>query len=101
MLAIVYFLEKWHQFAFARHVTVYTDQKPLESIVNKLLDRAPKRLQSMLLRCLAYDADIKYKPGSSMHLADMMSRSYLPATCEDNQTEFETVNAVKFLPMRE
>ena len=101
MLAIVYSLEKWHQFAFARHVTVYTDHKPLESIVKKPLDRAPKRLQSMLLRCLAYDVDIKYNPGSSMHLADMMSRSYLPATCEDNQTEFETVNAVKFLPMRE
>ena len=68
MLAIVYSLKKWHQFAFARHVTVYTDHKPLESIVKKPLDRAPKRLQSMLLRCLAYDADIKYKPGSSMHL---------------------------------
>ena len=45
MLAIVYALEKWHQFAFTRHVTVITDHKPLEAIVKKPIDRAPKRLQ--------------------------------------------------------
>ena len=101
VLAIVYALEKWHQFAFARHVTVITDHKPLEAIVKKPIDRAPKRLQGMLLRCLAYDVKIQYNPGTTMHLADMMSRAYLPTTDQKSRDEFECVNAVKFLPMRE
>ena len=36
-----------------------------------------------------------------MHLADMMSRAYLPTTDQKSRDEFECVNAVKFLPMRE
>ena len=45
MLAIVLFaLEKWHQFTYGRHITVYSDHKLLESITKKPLDRAPKRL---------------------------------------------------------
>ena len=97
MLAIVYALEKWHQFAFAQHVTVITDHKPLEAIVKKPIDRAPKRLQGMLLRCLAYDVKIQYNPGTTMHLADMMSRAYLPTTDQKSRDEFECVNAVKFV----
>ena len=31
MLAIVYALEKFNQFTFGRHVTVYSDHKPLET----------------------------------------------------------------------
>ena len=48
MLAIVFALEKWHQFAHGRHVLVNTDHKPLEAIAKKSLNRAPKRLQGML-----------------------------------------------------
>ena len=33
MLAIVYALEKFNQFTFGRHVTVYSDHKPLEAIL--------------------------------------------------------------------
>ena len=60
MLAIVFALEKWHQFTYGRPVTIHTDHKPLISIVRKPLDRAPKRLQGMLLRALAYDIDVQY-----------------------------------------
>ena len=101
MLAVVFSLEKWHQFTFGRHVIINSDHKPLESIIKKPLDRAPRRLQGMLLRCMAYDTEIRYTPGSTMHLADMMSRAYLPLTVQENLDEFEGVNAVKFLPMRE
>ena len=35
MPAVVFALEKWHQFVFGRHVTVRTDQKSLEAITKK------------------------------------------------------------------
>ena len=33
MLAIVFALEKWHQYTFGRPLTVYSDHKPLEAIM--------------------------------------------------------------------
>ena len=64
LLAVVFALEKWYQFVFGRHVVVRTDQKPLEMITKKQLDRAPRRLQGMLLRSLAYDIRNKVCPCS-------------------------------------
>ncbi|XP_011674436.2 uncharacterized protein K02A2.6-like [Strongylocentrotus purpuratus] len=95
MLAIVFALEKWHQFTFAREVTVYSDHKPLECIVKKPLDRAPKRLQGMLLRAMAYNIEVKYLKGKENHLADPLSRSCLPY--EGGQEEFEVVNSITHL----
>ena len=63
MLATVFALEKWHQCVYKRHAVIKTDHKPLECIAKKPLDRAPKRLQGMLLRSLAYDIDVQYTPG--------------------------------------
>ena len=47
MLAIVFALEKWNQFTYGHQITILTDHKPLESIIKKPLDKAPKRLQGM------------------------------------------------------
>ena len=99
MLAIVFALEKWHQYTYGRHITVYSDHKPLESITKKPLDRAPKRLQGMLVRALAYDIDVQYLNGKEMFLADTLSRAYLPQTCEGAQEEFEIINALTYLVM--
>ena len=49
MLVVVFALEKWHQFAFGRHVTVRTDHKPHEAVTKKRLNRAPRCLEGMLL----------------------------------------------------
>ena len=68
MLAVVFALEKWHQFAYGRHVLVNTDHKALDAISKKPLDRAPRRLQGLLLRILAYDIDFQYTPGHKEHL---------------------------------
>ena len=57
MLAIVYALEKFNQFTFGRHVTVYSDHKPLEAILKKPLARAPRRLQGMIMRLQMYDLE--------------------------------------------
>ena len=55
----------------------------------------------MLLRTLAYDIDMQFAPGHIQHLADMMSKSYLPADDQETSNEFEVVNTVQFLPMRQ
>ncbi|KAL9987078.1 hypothetical protein ACROYT_G001320 [Oculina patagonica] len=99
MLAIVFALEKWHHFVFGRRVIIRSDHKPFEAITKKPLDRAPKRLQGMLLRSLAYDIEVQYSPGHTQHLADMTSRSYLPADGQGTCNEFKAVNAVQFLPI--
>ena len=53
----------------------------------------------MLLRALAYDADIKYLQGKKNLIADPLSRSFLPY--EPGQKEFETVNALQYLTLPE
>lgn len=75
MLAIVFALEKWHQYTYGRPVTVQSDHKPLETITKKPLDQAPRRLQLMLLRALAYDMTVQYLKGEKMVLADTLSRA--------------------------
>ena len=97
MLAIVFALEKWHQYTFGRPLTVYSDHKPLEAIMKKPLDRAPKRLQGMLVRALAYDIKVQYLKGNDMFLADTLSRASLPYTSVNDQEEFEIINALKYL----
>ena len=77
LLAQVYGLEHNHQYVFGRKVILWTDHKPLVSISTKPLSLVPKRLQRLLLRMQHYDAEIHYKPGSQMYLADTLSQAYL------------------------
>ena len=62
MLAIVHGLEKFHYYAYGRHVTVETDHKPLEAIFKKHLSSSPPRIARMMLRIQKYDVEIKYAP---------------------------------------
>ena len=75
---MVFGIEKFHQYTFGRPVTVQSDHKPLEVIEKKPVHKAPKRLQRLLLRLLAYDVNLLYRIGSQMELADTLSRTYLP-----------------------
>ncbi|XP_023816251.1 uncharacterized protein LOC111948290 [Oryzias latipes] len=102
-LALVFSMEKFHQFTYGRKVTVQSDHKPLENIVKKPLLSAPKRLQRMMLRIQKYDVDVVYVPGKDMLLADTLSRAYLPehSSCGSVEAEIETVNMVLHLPISE
>lgn len=88
-------LEKWHQYAFGRQVTVYSDHKPLVSITKKRFDRAPKSLQGMLVQALAYEIKVHYQNSKEVFLgvADTLSRAYLPKTTDKDEeceeSEFE------------
>ena len=83
MLAIVFTMEKFNDYTYGRKTVVFSDHKPLESILKKLpLHRAPNEKEN------------------TMFLADTPSRAFLPA-CEQDESEFETINMIKCLPVSE
>lgn len=100
LLAVVYALDKFEQYAYGRPVTIESDHKPLEAIAKKPLRCAPKRLQGMFLKIQKFDTNIVYKPGTRMYLADTLSRANLSSS-KNTQGSFETVNALKILPVPE
>ena len=53
-----------------------------------------------MLRIQDYDIIVRYKKGKEMYLADTLSRAYL-TTSQNMQEEFEHVNMVSFLPIRD
>lgn len=61
-----------------RDLTIETDHKPLESIIKKPLHALPLRLQRMLVQLQRYpEINLVYKQGTSLHLADALSRVHL------------------------
>ena len=78
-------LEHNHKYTCGRKVILYTDDKPLVSISSNPLVSAPKRLQRLLLRLQQFDAEISYRPGREMYLADTLSRAYLSLSPTDTQ----------------
>lgn len=85
MLAVVYGLERFDQYTYGRKVQVITDHKPLENIMKKPLCQAPRRLQGLLMRSNRYDFDLKWMQGSSLVIADTLSRAALQ--CVTSETE--------------
>ena len=55
----------------------------------------------MLLRALAYDIEVNYMPGKKMFLADTLSRAYIAHQATSSSCEFDTINALSYLPMKE
>ena len=96
-LSIVFSLDKFHQYVFARKTTIFNDHKPIEALVKKPMHRAPRRLQGMFLKIHGYDVNIAYRKGKEMYISDMLWRAYLPDT--GNQSEIEHVNMVQYLPI--
>ncbi|XP_063595036.1 uncharacterized protein K02A2.6-like [Penaeus indicus] len=98
MLAVVFALKKFHQYTFGRLTKVISDHKPLQAIMKKPLDRAPRRLQGMLLSAFQYNIEVEYHPGKNMHVADYLSRNYLPEN--GGGQVFENINMLSFVPIQ-
>ena len=95
LLAVVFGVQRFHTYLFGRPFKVITDHKPLVMIMSKPLTSAPPRLQRMLLKLQGYNFTIEHQPGSTMALADTLSR--LPST--RNRTEIDLdvrVSLVRF-----
>ena len=103
-LVILYSMEKFHQYTFGRHAKVYSDHKPLRAIQRKPLHKVPKRLQDMMIQLQICDTEIIYFKGKEMHLADALSRAYLPLKDNINNTKqaiSEKINMCSYLPIRD
>ena len=101
LLAVLFACQRFDAYVCGRaNVNVESDHKPLEIIMRKTLDAAPKRLQRMLLALQKYDINLRYKRGETMFLADMLSRAYLPEVnvC-DVARECETLDHRSALPV--
>ena len=66
-----------------------TDHKARESILRESLWSAPRRLQRMMLCLQNFNFKVEYKKGTLLHVADTLSRAYLPRTAArgTNQSE--------------
>ena len=94
LLAIVFACDRFDAYIYGRNVVhVESDHQPLELIMRKSLGDAPKRLQRMLLQLQKYSLNVHYKKGTQMHLADTLSRAYIPevSACTEVQ-ELEEIN---------
>ncbi|KAJ8046887.1 hypothetical protein HOLleu_05717 [Holothuria leucospilota] len=100
ILAQVYGLERNHCYTYGRPIILWTDHKPLVAITNKPLASAPKRLQRLLLRLYQYEVEIRYKPGTELHLADTLSRAFVHEE-QPNEHDFETVHLTELAVMEE
>ena len=80
-LAMVHAFQKFDQLLFrTSNVTVHTDHKPLETIFNRPLAAAPRRLQSMMLALQRYTFKVEYHKLSTLLIADTLSRAPLPTS---------------------
>ena len=84
-LAIVNAMYRWDQWLYGHpSILVETDHKPLESILKHPIAQAPKRLQKMMLKLQRYSFTVQYRKGSTMWLADTLSRAPLPRNLESS-----------------
>ena len=92
-MAIVAACDKWDLWIYGQEINVQTDHQLLETIFKKPLHAAPRRLQKMM-RLQRYNLKVTcYKKGTSLVLADTLSRATLPTTNDSKQTNFEIFRA--------
>jgi len=80
-LSLVYGVKKFHQFLYGRRFTLYTDHKPLTTILGPkkgIPPLAAARLQRWALILSAYTFQIEYKPTQAHANADGLSRLPMP-----------------------
>ena len=103
LLAIVFACDHFEAYVYGQEeVHIETDHKPLESIMKKPLNNAPTRLQRMLLKLQRYNLEVTYKKGTTIVLADTLSRAHLSCVnvCEFS-SNLESVDHTALLAVSE
>ena len=80
-LAVVFGVNKFHQFLYGHKFTIKTDHKPLESLLGEhkgVSAQAAPRVQQWALTLAAYEYKIEYKAGKTNENADALSCLPLP-----------------------
>jgi hypothetical protein len=76
-LSIVLVTERFHEYLYGHHFTVFNDHQPLKSIFGKSITECPPRIQRFFMKLQMYDSDLEYSPGKTMVVSDALSRAYL------------------------
>ena len=88
-LAICNCFQKFDQWPYGKSdIEVHTDHQPLETTMKKPFNKAPARLQRMLMKLQRYRFNLTYKRGPTLHLADTLSRAALPHPISSRVTHF-------------
>ena len=78
-LAVTWACQKFDFYLVGRCFEVETDHKPLVPLLGgKDLSELPLRVQRFKLRLMRYEYSIFHSPGTSMHIADSLSRASYP-----------------------
>ena len=72
-LAVAWAMEKFH-FLYGTHLILETDQKPLEAILSKRLNKATPQLQRILIQTFPYHFTVHHILGPMNQLANYLSR---------------------------
>lgn len=73
---MVFAVKKFHQLLYARHFSIYTDDKPLLGIFRferAVPQMASVRIQRWALMMSTYEYDLMYRPGKENGKADALS----------------------------
>ena len=85
-------MHKISRLHLRKDVIIESDHKPLETIFKKQLEKAPARLQNMLLKLQKYNLKVVYKKGKDMFIADTLSRVYNDnKPVKEEQFEYEVM----------
>ena len=57
--------------------------------------------QGMMMQLQKYTFEVTYECGKNMHLADTLSRAYLPTEGNPQDREFKYINMASYLPIAE
>ena len=96
-LAIVFAMERFHQYIYGKTVPVESDHKPLMAIQHKHVNNCPARIQRFLLRLQKYDYVIHYKKGKEQVLSDALSRAVEPNVQDHTEVPQEEISAMVML----
>ena len=86
--------EKFEYYLLGREVIVKTDHSSLEQIFKKNLAETPSRLQRLILRCLKFDINVKYKAGKTIPVADALSKVCLKSNQNNTSSQQPDVHFI-------
>ncbi|KAK2719301.1 hypothetical protein QYM36_004948 [Artemia franciscana] len=82
LYVIVFGIRHCHQYLYGHSFVVVTDHKPLETLINRPMQKSSPRLQRMLLQIQPYDLTVIFRPGKEIPVPDTLSRLYLQSQDE-------------------
>ena len=76
-LALLCTIEHFSHYLFGKHFVIYTDHKALLLLMNSI--HLNRRLHRISLKLQSWSFEIRHRPGKLNCVADLMSRSEVPA----------------------